>query len=126
MPRLEAFARAATALYRSALGQGDSALTAAALERLRAEEFGGIARLLEAIPFPQTEAGGYATLSATEREILWLLVAGGSTREMAARSSRSPRTIEAHIRSICKKLKCRSRRAVVALAIGSGWVQNEA
>ncbi|MBV8489753.1 MAG: hypothetical protein JO199_04410 [Candidatus Eremiobacteraeota bacterium] len=124
MRRLNAFAQAATAFYRTCGGQGDAAVTAAALERLRAEQFGGIARLLEAIPFPQTEAGGYATLSAAEREVLSLLVAGGSTREMAERASRSPRTIEAHVRSICKKLNCRSRRAVIALAIGEGWVQN--
>jgi DNA-binding CsgD family transcriptional regulator len=124
MPRLEALANCGTMLYRAALGQVEPALVAGALERLRAEQFGGIARLLEAIPFPQSESGGYASLSSTEREILHLLVAGGSTRDMAVRTSRSPRTIDAHVRSICKKLNCRSRRAAVALAIGSGWVQN--
>jgi ATP/maltotriose-dependent transcriptional regulator MalT len=126
MTRLDALAQAVTALYRSVLGQGDAELLAGALERLRAEQFGGIARLLEAIPFPHAQAtGGYASLSTTEREILTLLVAGGSTKDMAARSSRSPRTIDAHVRSICKKLSCKTRRAAVALAIGSGWVQNE-
>jgi ATP/maltotriose-dependent transcriptional regulator MalT len=124
MSRLEALADAGTALCRSIDGGGDAASLAGALERLRAEQFGGIARLLEAIPFPSSTAGGYATLSATEREILQELVAGGSTRDLAARTSRSPRTIDAHIRSICKKLSCRSRRDAVALAIGSGWVQN--
>jgi ATP/maltotriose-dependent transcriptional regulator MalT len=125
MTRLSALAYAGTLYYRAALGQGDPALLAAALERLRAEQFGGIARLLEKLPFPETEAGGYASLSGTEREILQLLVAGGSTRDLAARTSRSPRTIDTHIRSICRKLNCRSRRAAVALAIGAGWVQNE-
>lgn len=126
MTRLDALYHTGNALYRTALGQGDPEALAGALERLRAEQFGGIARLLEAVPFPRASAGGgYATLSATEREVLQLLVAGGSTKDMAARSSRSPRTIDAHIRSICKKLDCKTRRAAVALAIGSGWVQNE-
>ncbi|MBV8433805.1 MAG: AAA family ATPase [Candidatus Eremiobacteraeota bacterium] len=124
MARLHALADAATTLYRSVLGNADTTSVAGALERLRAEQFGGIARMLEAVPFPKISAGGYATLSTTEREILQELVAGGSTRELAARTSRSPRTIDAHIRSICKKLSCRSRRDAVALAIGSGWVQN--
>jgi ATP/maltotriose-dependent transcriptional regulator MalT len=125
MSRLEALYAAALLLYRSAIGQGDQALLAGALERLRAEEFGGMARLLEAIPFPGTASGGYASLSATEREILQQLVAGGSTRDVAARTSRSPRTIDAHVQSICKKLNCRGRREAVALAIGAGWVHNE-
>jgi ATP/maltotriose-dependent transcriptional regulator MalT len=126
MTRLDALYHTASALYRTVLGQGDPEALAGTLERLRAEQFGGIARLLEAIPFPRLHAGGgYASLSATEREILQLLVAGGSTKEMAARSSRSPRTIEAHVRSICKKLSCKTRRAAVTLAIVSGWVQNE-
>ena len=125
MTRLEALADAGTLLYRCSLGQGDRVQLAGALERLRAQEFGGIARLLEALPFPRTAVGGYAALSTTEREILQQLVAGGSTRDVAARTSRSPRTVDAHVRSICKKLNCRSRRDAVALAIGAGWVQNE-
>ncbi len=125
MSRLDGFAYACTMYYRIALGQGDTASLAGALERLRSEQFGGVARMLEAIPFPPAQTGGLASLSATEREILGLLVAGASTREMAERTSRSPRTIDTHIRSICKKLDCRSRRAAVALATGAGWVQNE-
>lgn len=125
MPRLGALLHAGIMFYRYSLGEADKALIAGALERLRAEEFGGLARLLEALDIPGSTAGGYAALSATEREILQLLAAGGSTRDMAERTSRSPRTIDTHIRSICKKLNCRSRRAVVALAIGSGWVHDE-
>lgn len=124
MSRLEALYAAALLLYRSAIGQGDQALLAGALERLRAEEFGGMARLLGAIPFPGTASGGYASLSATEREILQQLVAGGSSRDVAARTSRSPRTIDAHVQSICKKLSCRGRREAVALALASGWLTN--
>lgn len=126
MHRLAAFAQAATVYYRRAVGQSDPEHVAVALERLRAEHYGGIARLLEALPFPKGAAGGYATLTAAEREILQMLAAGKSTKDMARRTSRSPRTIDTHIRSICKKLGCHSRRAVVALAIGSDWIRSEA
>jgi ATP/maltotriose-dependent transcriptional regulator MalT len=124
MSRLSALAEAGWAFYRNALEPAGSDGIARAMERLRAEQFGGIARLLEGLPVADN-TGGYAALTATEREILRLLAAGGSTKSMAERTSRSPRTIDSHVRSICKKLSCRSRRAVVALAIGAGWVQNE-
>jgi LuxR family maltose regulon positive regulatory protein len=125
MSRLRAVADAGWALYRAALERPADGDVSTALERLRAEQFGGIARLLESLPFPEKASGGYAALTSTEREILQLLAAGGSTKSMAERTARSPRTIDSHVRSICKKLSCRSRRAVVALAIGSGWVENE-
>jgi DNA-binding CsgD family transcriptional regulator len=125
MPRLRALADVAWALYRAALGQTNARDVTTAMEHLRAEHFGGLARLLEALPFAASESGGYAALTATEREILRLLAAGETTKSMAQRTSRSPRTIDSHVRSICKKLSCRSRRAVVALAIGAGWVENE-
>ncbi len=50
MRRLKALASAVRALYRVGLGQAEPAAAAAALERLRAEHLGGIARLLAAIP----------------------------------------------------------------------------
>lgn len=124
MPRLTALYDVASACYRSATGQGDAATIANSLERLRARQLGGLARLLEGLPLSESGSGGYATLTATEREILTLLAAGGTTRSMAAETARSPRTIDTHVRSICKKLACRSRRDAVAIAIGAGWVQN--
>jgi DNA-binding CsgD family transcriptional regulator len=124
MSRLSALAEAGWAFYRTSLGPAHGDGIATAMERLRAEQFGGIARLLEALPVADN-ASGYAALTTTEREILRLLAAGGSTKSMAERTSRSPRTIDSHVRSICKKLSCRSRRAAVALAIGAGWVENE-
>ncbi|HZZ00741.1 MAG TPA: LuxR C-terminal-related transcriptional regulator [Candidatus Baltobacteraceae bacterium] len=124
MSRLNALAEAGWGFYRKALGPTGNDGIGPTMERLRAEQFGGIARLLEALPVADS-AGSYAVLTSTEREILRLLAAGGSTKSMAERTSRSPRTIDSHVRSICKKLSCRSRRAVVALAIGAGWVENE-
>jgi LuxR family transcriptional regulator, maltose regulon positive regulatory protein len=124
MRGLRALAHAARTLYRTALGQADRPLVAAAFERLRAEHQGGIARLLEALPFPQSAEGGYSSLTPAEREILHLLAAGASTKEIAAKTARSPRTVDTHIRSLCQKLRCNGRRAAVALATGSGWVSS--
>jgi LuxR family transcriptional regulator, maltose regulon positive regulatory protein len=121
---LRAFAHAARTLYRAALGQADRPVVAAAFERLRAEQQGGIARLLEAMPFPHSTEGGYSSLTPAEREILHLLATGASTKEIAAKTARSPRTVDTHIRSLCQKLRCSGRRAAVALATGSGWVRS--
>jgi len=120
---LRAFAHAVRSLYRLSLGQTEPPVVAAALERLRAEHFGGVARLLSAMPFPNNAEGGYASLTPAEREILHLLAAGASTKEIAAKTGRSPRTVDTHIRSICQKLRCSGRRSAVALATGSGWVK---
>ena len=119
-----AYANAARTLYRVALGQAEPAHVPGALERLRAENFGGIARLLGAARFPEVSSGGYASLTPAEREILTLLAIGASTKEVALRTGRSPRTVDTHIRSICQKLRCSGRRAAVALATGSGWVSS--
>jgi DNA-binding CsgD family transcriptional regulator len=118
-------AHAVRTSYRRALGQSETAEVAAALERLRAAHFGGIARLLNALPLPSaTDAGGYGVLTPAERDILALLAQGASSKEIAARTGRSAHTIDTHIRSICRKLECSGRREAVALAIRSGWVQS--
>jgi ATP/maltotriose-dependent transcriptional regulator MalT len=122
MGRIGALANAARVLYRVTIGQAEHAHLVGALERLRIEQLGGFARLIEAVPFPASSGGGLASLTAAEREILKLLATGVTTKEMAERTARSPHTIDAHVRSICKKLRCRGRRAAVALATGAGWV----
>lgn len=119
MPRLRTLAHAVRSLYRVQGGHAEPAVVAAALERMRAAHFGGMARLLAAIEWPAQREG--APLTTTEREILELLLTGASTKEIAARTSRSPQTVDTHIRSICRKLRCSGRREAVALAIKSGW-----
>ncbi len=121
--RLRTFAQAVRAYYRRALGESEPIEVGALLERLRAEHYGGIARLLGALPLAGTnDAGGYALLTAAERSILAELAGGKSTKDIATGSARSAHTIDTHIRSICRKLQCRGRREAVALAIRSGWV----
>jgi LuxR family maltose regulon positive regulatory protein len=124
MRRLRALANAVRALYRVHLEQGDSAPLAGALERMRSEHFGGLARLLSALPVGASEKEGYAQLTPAEREILQLLVGGASTKDVAAKTTRSPQTVDTHIRSLCRKLHCSGRREAVALAIRSGWVDS--
>ena len=122
MRRLRAFAHAVRAVERVQLEQADPAALTAALERLRAEHFGGMARLLAALPISRAEEAGYAQLTPSEREILQLLAKGASTKDVAAKTARSPQTVDTHIRSICRKLNCSGRREAVAIATGAGWV----
>lgn len=122
MRRLRALAHAVRAMERVQLAQAEPATLAAALERLRAEHFGGMARLLAALPVARGDEPGYAQLTPSEREILQLLAKGASTKDVAARTGRSPQTVDTHIRSICRKLNCSGRREAVAIATGAGWV----
>jgi len=122
MRRLRALVQAVRAMARVQLEQADPAVLTASLERLRAEHFGGVARLLAALPLAHVEGPGYAQLTPSEREILQLLAKGASTKDVAAKSGRSPQTVDTHIRSICRKLKCSGRREAVAIATSAGWV----
>lgn len=122
MRRLRALIAAARTVYRLRLNQIDEAAYLTALERLRSEHFGGLAKLLKALP--ATEQGhAYGSLTLAEREILQLLAGGASTKDVANRTGRSPHTVDTHIRSICRKLNCSGRREAVALATSRGWVQ---
>jgi LuxR family maltose regulon positive regulatory protein len=123
MKRLHAFAHAVRTLYRHMLLQTGAEPLSAALERLRSVHLGGLARLISALPTTQFGEGGYASLTAAEREILQFLASGASTKEIADRTARSPYTVDTHIRSICRKLRCNGRREAVALATSNGWVQ---
>jgi ATP/maltotriose-dependent transcriptional regulator MalT len=122
MRRLRALVQAVRAMERVQLEQVDPAALTASLERLRAEHFGGIARLLATLPLTHVEGSGYTQLTPSEREILQMLAKGASTKDVAAKSGRSPQTVDTHIRSICRKLNCSGRREAVAIATAAGWV----
>lgn len=126
MRRLRALANAVRMLYRVQLQQSDASMLGGALERLRAEHFGGIARLLAAVPFSASAQAGYSLLTPAEREILQLLAKGASSKEIGTGTGRSSQTVDTHIRSICRKLNCSGRREAVALATGAGWVHAQA
>jgi len=122
MARMRAFGQAVRTLYRVRLGQAQEQHWQTALERLRSEHFGGVARLLSALPVGMS-GGAYASLTSAEREILQLLARGASTKDVAVKTGRSPHTVDTHIRSICRKLSCSGRREAVALASSHGWVE---
>lgn len=122
-PRTRALARAVRLLHRIHLGQADYGALGEELHRLDEAHFAGIARLLAALPAPESTGEGYAQLTPAERDILRLLAAGASTKDIASRTERSPHTVDTHIRAICRKLQCSGRREAVALAVKEGWVQ---
>jgi DNA-binding NarL/FixJ family response regulator len=62
------------------------------------------------------------SLPAIRRPRVPLLAKGASTKDVAAKSGRSPQTVDTHIRSICRKLNCSGRREAVAIATAAGWV----
>lgn len=123
MPQLAAFTQAVRILSQLQLGQTDIAHWKRSLERLRSSDFGGIARMLEALPAKTESSDAFATLTPAEKHILQQLALGPSTKDIAQETGRSPQTIDTHIRSICRKLGCSGRREAVALATGKGWVQ---
>jgi DNA-binding CsgD family transcriptional regulator len=87
-----------------------------ALERLNACDLGGIARLIEALPLPETFRGQFAQLNAPEREVLIHMSAGLNSSEVATLSGQTTESVDAIIVSLCRKLGCSSPRHAVALA----------
>jgi DNA-binding CsgD family transcriptional regulator len=71
---------------------------------------------------PERGAAAPGGLSPRELEVLALLVAGGSNREIAAALFISPRTVQVHLASIFAKLRVNSRAAAVGRAYELGLV----
>lgn len=126
MHQLRAFAHAVRVAERVQLGQAERNEWDSALERLGAIGFGGIARMLTALPIGRESSERYTSLTASERQILQLLAQGASSKDVAAKTGRSPQTVDTHIRSICRKLGCSGRREAIALATSRGWVETSA
>ena len=122
MRRLRALTHAVRVLQRVGTSLEERSALDDALEWLSSEQHGGFVRLLRALPIAEAEAGGVTLLTGTEQEILKLLVGGASTKEIVSRTGRNHYTVDTHIRSICRKLQCGSRREAVALAIRVGWI----
>jgi len=121
--RLRTFADAVWTRYRAALGETDAGSIEALDERLRSEHLGGIARLFSALRFAGiTDAVSLQSLTLAEREILRSLGRGLSSKEIAKQSGRSPLTVDTHVRSLCRKLGCRTRGEAVARALEGGWI----
>jgi two-component system, NarL family, response regulator NreC len=65
-----------------------------------------------------------ATVSARESEVLQLIAAGYSNKEIAARLSVSVKTVEAHKANAMKKLGLTGRIDIVKYAALQGWLHN--
>ncbi|MBV8726700.1 MAG: hypothetical protein JO233_02860 [Candidatus Eremiobacteraeota bacterium] len=124
MHRLRTLAQCVRVLYRVHMEQAEESAMHVAFERLRSEQMGGVAKLLAAVRFPEKESYGYALLTQAERAVLESIVQGATSKEVASQTGRSPQTVDTHIRSICRKLRCSGRREAVALAMHSGWLRS--
>ena len=71
---------------------------------------------------PHTPPAALVELTGRERDILLLVGRGLSNEEIAGRLVISPLTAKTHVRNILRKLDCRDRAGLVALAYESGLI----
>lgn len=93
---------------------------AGALEALEACDLGGLARMIEGLPLPETARSRSAQLTAAERDVLGWLAAGLSSREIALAGGRSVSRVDGQIASLCRKLGCLGRHHAVDVALDEG------
>ena len=122
-PRLATFLDTVRAIYVHTETQFATDELVEKLAHLRKRGYGGYARLLERLPFPATTAPSrFAALTKAELTVLRALARGGSSRIVAEETGRSAQTIDAHVKSIAKKLGCRGRREAISLARETGFI----
>ena len=99
----------------AALTAAEAELAALGAGRARDQAARELRRLGRRVRRPARAAdpGRPGPLTAREREIAELVAAGGTSREVAAQLVLSPRTVEAHLRSVYGKLGVRSRVELV-------------
>jgi DNA-binding NarL/FixJ family response regulator len=93
---------------------GDALLAPSITKRLIAE--------FAARPDPTRTPEALAELTDREREITRLVAEGLTNNEIAGRLVISPLTAKTHVSNVLRKLGCRDRAALVALAYESGLV----
>jgi LuxR family maltose regulon positive regulatory protein len=120
--RMQALVDAVRALYLSVeVESPDGRERAVAI--LRAADLGGLARLVEQLPFEQSAGGSpLAQLTPAEVEVLRTLARAGSNVKAAASLGRSVNTVNVHVKSILRKLRCASRHEALAIAREQGLV----
>jgi LuxR family maltose regulon positive regulatory protein len=109
-------ARAVRTMYLGAETAGGCQDLDVELGKLRESVLGGYADLLEHVPLQATSQRAFAALTKVELEVLRLLSDGATSRQVAAHLRRSVFTIDTHVKSITRKLKCSGRREAIALA----------
>src|SRR5690606_9869484 len=100
-----------------------AAAPAASLARNRAQQLGLADRM------PRLRRGPYAVarrhplgLTRRELQVLNLIVQGMSTREMARRLGRSPRTVEHHVSAVLGKLNAANKFEVLLRIRSEPWL----
>jgi DNA-binding NarL/FixJ family response regulator len=71
---------------------------------------------------PSQPTAALADLTDREREVLRLVARGLSNAEIAGRLVISPLTAKTHVSNVLRKLNCRDRAALVAVAYESGLI----
>ena len=71
---------------------------------------------------PSSAVGGEDALSAREAEVLRLVAAGHSTKDIAGRLGISVKTVETYRARAVEKLKLRNRADIVRYAIAHNWL----
>jgi len=70
---------------------------------------------------PNGEGTLLAKLSARERDILGLMIEGGTNKEIARRLEVQEITVKVHLRNIYRKLGAANRAQAVRIALENGW-----
>jgi non-specific serine/threonine protein kinase len=125
------FYEQATATARAGLDERAFSAAWAAGQALRLEE--AVAEALAApesgaaspVEMPSSRTVGSHGLTARELEVLRLLVAGRTDKEIAEDLFISPRTAQGHVGSVYTKLGVNGRAAAVAAALRGGLVADE-
>ncbi len=81
------------------------------------------ARILEEFRRPEALAEPEGELTPRELEVLELVAARLSNREIAAQLYLSEHTVKNHLKNILAKLHLRSRRQAAAYGVARGWVR---
>ncbi len=98
----------------------------AALVRLRDQQYDGLARELRALKHARQKGESrFVSLTRGEREILVSIVAGLTSKQIAERTNRSPKTVDGYAQSICKKIGVRRRAEAVSLALEHSFISAE-
>ena len=120
--RMQALVDAVRAVYLSVeVGTPDG--RARALAMLREADLGGLARIVEQLPFERSSGGStIAQLTPAEVEVLRALAHAGSNAKAALSLGRSVNTVNVHVKSILRKLRCSSRHEALAIAREHGLV----
>jgi DNA-binding NarL/FixJ family response regulator len=100
------------------IAEGDALISPKVTRRLIAE----FAARDDSQAEPQAPRAALAELTDRERDILTLVARGLSNDEIAGRLVISPLTAKTHVRNILRKLDCRDRAALVAVAYETGVI----